>query len=117
MPFFGSEPFDTAEASYLLAGPGHPGFFRVTVKGHARKFSFGFQLKRDPLWAGGLKIDVIRWTGPLTDGTGPYTVTSDFDGAYLKEIVVAGSNKTEVIHVREVPFKSEEDFMEHFQAA
>ncbi len=117
MPFFGLEPFDSAEASYVRAGPTHPGFFRVTVKGHARKFSFGFQLRRDPHWVGGLKIDVMGWTGPLSEGTVPYTVTADFDGAYLREIVVAGSNKTEVIHVKEEPFKSEEDFMKHFQAA
>ncbi len=117
MAFFGLEPFDTATATYVWTGLGQPGFFRVTVKGHARKFSFGFQLQRDPHWVGGLKIDVMGWTGPLTDGTVPYTVTHDFIGAYLKEIVVAGANKTEVIKVNEVPFKSEEDFAKHFEAA
>ena len=117
MPFFGSEPFDSAEASYVRAGPNHAGFFRVTVKGHARKFSFGFQLRRDPNWVGGLKIDVMGWTGPLTEGTEPYTVHADFDGHYSPEIVVAGSNKSETVKVREVPFKSEEDFAKHFKAA
>ena len=48
MPFFQSEPFDTAQAKYFWAGPGHPGFFRVTVRGHARNFSFGFQLRQVP---------------------------------------------------------------------
>ena len=117
MPFFGSEPFDSAEASYVRAGANHAGFFRVTVKGHAHKVSFGFQLRRDPNWVGGLKIDVMGWTGPLTEGTAPYTVSADFDGYYLPEIVVAGSKKSEVVKVSEVPFRSEEDFAKHFKAA
>jgi hypothetical protein len=110
MPFFGSEPFDTAEARYVWPDHG-PGFFRVTVRGHARKFSFGFQLRQDTHFAGGLAIAVMGWTGPLTEGTTPYTVTADFNGMYLPEIVVIGANKTEVIHIEQVPFTSEEEFM------
>jgi hypothetical protein len=114
MPFFESEPFDTADAEYVWAGLGHPGYFRVTVKGNARKFSFGFQLKRDTHFVGGLAIDVMGWTGPLTQGTVPYTVTADFNGTYLPEIVVVGSNKVELVHVREVLFESEDKFMQRF---
>jgi hypothetical protein len=67
MPFYGPEPFDTAEAEYVWTGLRVQGFFRVTVKGHAQKFSFGFKLVRDPHWVGGLAIDVEGWTGPGVD--------------------------------------------------
>ena len=114
MPFFGNEPFDTAEVTYVWAGLRQPGFFRVTVTGHARKFSSGFQLKRDPEFVGGLAIDVMGWTGPLSEGTTPYTVTGTFNGTFLPEIVVTGSNKTEVVRVKEVPFTTEEDVLKAF---
>ena len=118
MPFFGLEPFDTAEATYVWTGLGQPGFFHVTVKGNARKFSFGFQLKRDPEFVGGLAIEVMGWTGPLAlEGTVPYTVSATFNGTFLPEIVIIGANKTEVIKVKEVPFKSEEDVAKAFAAA
>jgi hypothetical protein len=119
MPFFGSEPFDTAEAIYVRPGAGEPGFFQVTVRGHARKISFGFQLRRDPHFVGGLAIEVMGWTGPLTvpPETTPYTVTGRFNGSFLHEIVVIGANKTDVVHVREVPFTTEEEFMKNFNTA
>jgi hypothetical protein len=117
MPFFGLEPFDHADATYHWPAKGQPGFFRVTVRGNAQKFSFGFQLKRDSHFVGGLAIDVMGWTGPLTTGTVPYTVTADFNGSFLREIVVIGTNKTEVIPVKEVEFTTEEAFMGQFVTA
>jgi hypothetical protein len=119
MPFFGLEPFDAAEATYVWTGAGQPGFFQVTVRGHARKISFGFQLRRDTDFVGGLAIEVMGWTGPLTvpPETTPYTVTGRFNGRFLNEIVVIGSNKTQVVHVREAPFTTEEEFMRHFSTA
>jgi hypothetical protein len=114
MPFFGLEPFDTAEAIYVWTGLGQPGFFRLTVKGNARRFSFGFQLKRDPEFVGGLAIDVMGWTGPLAEGTVPYAVTATFNGTFLPEIVVIGANKTEVVKVKEVPFTSDDAVMAQF---
>ena len=111
MPFYGPEPFDTAEATYVWTGLGTPGFFRITVKGHARKFSSGFKIVRDPHWVGGLAFEVTGWTGPLAEppSTTPYTVTDTFRGTFHKEIVVIGSNKSEVVKVKEVPFTSDED--------
>jgi hypothetical protein len=111
MPFYGPEPFDTAEATYVWTGLGTPGFFRITVKGHARKFSSGFKIVRDPHWVGGLAFEVTGWTGPLAEppSTTPYTVTDTFHGTFHKEIVVIGSNKSEVVKVKEVPFTSDED--------
>ena len=119
MPFYGLEPFDTAEAEYVWTGLRTPGFFRVTVKGQAPKFSFGFKLVRDPHWVGGLAIDVMGWTGPLAapPTTVPYTVTDTFNGAHLPEIVIIGSNKRELVRVKEVPFTSEESVMKLFSPA
>jgi hypothetical protein len=117
MPFFQSEPFDTAEAKYVWPGGGQPGFFHVTVRGHARKFSFGFQLRQDPHFVGGLAIEVMGWTGPLTKETTPYTVTGNFNGRFLSEIVVIGVNKTEVVSVKEVPFTTEDELMKEFSTA
>ena len=114
MPFFQSEPFDTAHARYFWAGAGQPGFFRVTVRGHARNFSFGFQLRPDPHFVSGLAVEVMGWTGPLAQGTTAYTVTADFTGGYLHDILVVGANKTETVHVEEVAFESEERFMKTF---
>jgi hypothetical protein len=111
MPFFQAEPFDTAQVKYFWADAGHPGFFRITVHGNARNFSFGFQLKQVPTFLGGLAVDVMGWTGPLAQGTTPYTVTADFVGWYAPEIVVIGANKTEIVHVEEIAFQSEEGFM------
>jgi hypothetical protein len=117
MPFFGSEPFDTAEAQYVWTGLGQPGFFSVTVRGQAKKVSFGFQLRRDTHFAGGLAVEVMGWTGPLTQGTTPYTVSGHFNGSFLPEIVVIGSNKTEVVRVKEVPFTTDDAFAKQFSSA
>jgi hypothetical protein len=117
MPFFQSEPFDTADAKYVDAGGGQPGFFHVSVKGHAQKFSFGFQLRQDAHFVGGLAIEVMGWTGPLTQGTTPYTVTGNFNGRFLPEIVVIGANKTAVVRVKEVRFTTEEEMMKEFDTA
>jgi hypothetical protein len=117
MPFFQPEPFTTAHAKYFRASPGQPGYFRITVRGDAQKFSFGFQLRRDAHFVGGLAVEVMGWTGPLTQGTTPYTVTADFRGAYLPDVVVIGANKTDIVHVEEVAFESEESFMTAFSAS
>jgi hypothetical protein len=116
MPFFQPEPFDTAEATYIWTGLGIPGFFYVHVKGHAQKFTSGIELVRDTHFVGGLAIDVMGWTGPLTTGTEPYTVSGHFRGAYLKEIVVKGANKTEVVHVKEIPFTSDGDYVKYLSS-
>ena len=118
MPFYGPEPFDSAEAVYVWTGLGAPGFFFVTVKGHARKFTSGIKLVRDPDWVGGLAIKVMGWTGPLSvpPETTPYTVKGSFPGIYAKEIVVIGSNKHEVIKVKELPFTNDEDYVKHVSA-
>lgn len=119
MPFFQREPFAHAEATYVWSGVNQPGFFQVTVQGDAPKVSFGFQLKQDINFAGGLTVEVMGWTGPLIDPpqTTPYSVTGRFNGTFSKEVVVIGSNKTEIVPVKEVPFTTDEEFMQLFSSA
>lgn len=119
MPFFQREPFTRAEATYVWSGINQPGFIQVTVQGEAPKFSFGFQLRQDINFAGGLMVEVMGWTGPLVEPpqTVPYSVTGRFNGTFLKEVVVIGSNKTEVIPVREVPFTTDEEFRKLFSSS
>jgi hypothetical protein len=116
MGFYGPEPFDTAQATYVWTGLGSPGFFSVTVEGHAPNFTSGITLIRDPEWVGGLAIKVMGWTGPLGKGTKPYTVRGSFPGTFLKEIVVIGSNKHEVVKVKEIPFTTDEAFAKNADA-
>jgi hypothetical protein len=52
----------------------------------------------------------MGWADPIGKGTKPYKVRGSFTGSYLKEIVIIGSNKSEVIKVSEIPFTNDEDF-------
>ncbi len=112
MGFYGSEPFESAQAFYIWTGLGEPGHFHVEVKGDAPRFSYAFQLVRDSQFVGGLKIDVMGWTGPLAKGTTPYTVCGTFPGEFRKEIVISGSNGSRVIKVSEIPHTDVEKWLE-----
>ena len=116
MGFYGPEPFDSAEATYIWTGLDSPGFFSVTVKGHAPNFTSGIKLVRDEHWVGGLAVRVMGWTGPVGPGSKPYTVHGSFPGAYLKEIVVIGTNKQQIVKVKEIPFTNDEEFMKQADA-
>jgi len=116
MGFYGPEPFDTAEATYVWTGLRTPGFFSVTVKGHAPNFTTGIKLVRDPDFVGGMAIDVMGWTGPLGKGASPYTVYGTFNGMYLPKILIVGSNQRLLIDVKEIPFTNEDDYVKHLSA-
>lgn len=103
MGFYGSEPFNTARAYYVWTGLNEPGHFTVIVQGDAPNYTSGIQLVRDPEFVGGLKVNVMGWTGPLGPGTTPYTVQGTFPGAFLPKIVVSGSNQTLLVDVQEIP--------------
>ncbi|TPV96586.1 MAG: hypothetical protein B7733_03985 [Myxococcales bacterium FL481] len=111
MGFYGKEPFSSAKATYVWTGLGSPGYFHVEVQGDAPNYSYGFQLKRDAEFVGGLKVDVMGWTGPIGEGTTPYSVTGTFPGEFREKIVISGSNKTEVIEVDQVPHTDIEDWI------
>ncbi len=111
MGFYGPEPFDTAEATYVWAGLRTPGFFSVTVKGHAPNFTSNIQLIRDPHFVGGVAINVMGWTGPLGQGTTPYSINHAFNGIYVPKILIVGTNKRLLVDVHEIPFTTEEAFV------
>jgi len=111
MGFYGPEPFTSATATYLWTGLGSPGVFIVEVTGDAPNYTSGMTLVRDPHWVGGLKINVMGWTGPLGEGTTPYTVRGTFPGQFVPKIVVAGSNGQQVIDVNEIAHDQADDFV------
>jgi hypothetical protein len=111
MGFYGYEPFDEAKATYVWTGLGGPGFFSVEVSGEAPNYTYGIQLVRDPHWVGGLKVDVMGWTGPRGEGTTPYSVHGSFPGEYRESIVIQGSNGQSVIKVGQIPHEQSEDYM------
>ncbi len=103
MGFYGCEPFDSATAMYHQLGPEGPGVFYVEVEGQAPNFTSGITLVRDQHFVGGLKIDVMGWTGPRAEGTTHYKVNGSFPGQYMKEIIVSGCNKTIPVTVQPIP--------------
>ncbi len=113
MGFYGKEPVDASKckAVYLWTGLGTPGVFVVHVEGDAPNYSYGFSLKRDPEFVGGLKIDAMGWTGPLGQGTSSYQVGGSFPGQYVPKIVISGSNGDFVIDVKEIPHDQVDNFV------
>ncbi|MFC5473643.1 hypothetical protein [Paraherbaspirillum soli] len=118
MPFFGLEPFDTAKVTYVWMGVGGPGAFFVEVSGHVRKFTSHIELLRDKDFVGGLKIDVMGWTGPLAEppSTTPYTVKASFKGLHVPKVVIHGSNKTLVVEVKQIPESEAEAYLQSLAA-
>jgi hypothetical protein len=111
MGFYGPEPFTNATAYYLWTGLRSPGVFIVEVTGDAPNFTTGITLVRDTHWVGGLKINVMGWTGPLGEGTTPYTVRGTFPGEFVPKIVVSGSNGQKLIDVKEIPHGKVDDYV------
>lgn len=111
MGFYGSIPFDEASATYVWTGLGEPGFFAVEVEGRAQNYTYGIELVRDSHWVGGLKVNVMGWTGPIGEGTTPYKVRGTFPGEFRPEIVVSGANKTMLVKVKEIPAEQSDDYV------
>lgn len=113
MGFYMKEPVDQAKckATYLWTGFKTPGVFIVEVAGEAPNYSYGFSLKRDDHFVGGLKINSMGWTGPLGAGTSPYTSKGTFPGQFVKQIVISGSNGDFLVDVQEIPHDQVDDFI------
>jgi hypothetical protein len=111
MGFYGTEPFTTASATYVWMGLDSPGAFIVEVEGDAPNYTSGIQLVRDPHFVGGLKIDVMGWTGPLGEGTAPYQVKGTFPGEFRNEIIVSGANGDQVVKVEQIPQTETEAYL------
>lgn len=108
--FLSDEPFNTAKAS-SIHGPDGFRLFLVEVEADAPNFATGTTLVRDPHWVGGLKIDVMGWTGPLAEGSTPFAVKGSFPGHYVPQIVVSGSNGTRLIPVKAIPAEESDDYV------
>ncbi len=113
MGFYGKEPVTPEKCSviYLWTGLRTPGIFIVSVEGDAPNYSTGFSLVRDAHFVGGLKIDVMGWTGPLGKGTTPYKVKHSFEGEYQPKVVISASNGNFVVDVKEIPHDQVDDYI------
>lgn len=113
MGFYQKEPVNAAQCSvtYMWAGLRTPGIFIVEVEGDAPNYSYGFTLKRDAHFVGGLKIDSMGWTGPLGQGTSHYRVRGSFQGEYRESIVISGSNGDFVVPVKEIPHDEVDNYV------
>lgn len=105
MGFYQKQPVNKSEieVTYLWTGLGVPGVFSLTVQGDAQNYSTGFDLVRDTHFTGGLKVDVMGWTGPMGKGTTPYKVSGSFPGMYSPQITVSGANGDFTVPVKQVP--------------
>jgi hypothetical protein len=111
MGFYGPQPVTSVTAFYVWTGLGEPGHFFITAQGEAQNFTTGIQLVRESDFVGGLAVDVMGWTGPLSEGTTPYKVDGTFSGGYLPKVVVRGSNQTLLVDVQEIPADQVEQFL------
>lgn len=113
MGFYSKQPVNPEKttAAYLWTGLRTPGIFIVHVEGDAPNYSSAFSLVRSTQFVGGLKIDAMGWTGPLGKGETPYSVKGSFDGGYLSEIIVSGSNGDFPIKVREIAHEEADDYI------
>ncbi|WP_298904769.1 hypothetical protein [uncultured Psychroserpens sp.] len=113
MGFYMKQPVDASKttATYLWTGLRTPGIFVIEVEGDAQNFSYGFTLKRDEHFVGGLKIDSMGWTGPIGQGTTPYKVHGSFPGQFTPKIVISGANGDFIVDVKEIPSDQVEDYV------
>lgn len=70
--------YDPAEQSLILS-----------AEGEASKWTYGFEFKRIP-WLGGLKYELVAWSGPHVPGTRKYTHTQRFNISNLSSVDPAG---------------------------
>ena len=73
MGFLGLIPADELAAGY------NPGTHTLSLfaKGEAQNFTYGIEFERQT-WFGGLKFNLMGWTGPLGQGTTPYSHEQGF---------------------------------------
>lgn len=115
MGFYMKQPVNPKEckAKYLRNESGF-GVYFITACGEAQKYSYGFTLTRDPHFVGGLKVDVMGWTGPIGEGTQHYcTKPTSFPGQFFPEIIISGSNGDFLIKVEEIPHDQVDEFIKN----
>ncbi len=111
MGFYQLEPCSKASAVYVWMGLNSPGAFFVEVEGEAPNYTSGIQLVRDSHFVGGLKVDVMGWTGPIGEGSTPYKVHGTFPGEFRNEIIVSCANGDHVVKVEQIPKSETEKYL------
>ncbi|KYF95109.1 hypothetical protein BE20_46720 [Sorangium cellulosum] len=86
-----------ATAEFRATGfGGVVGVLGIKVSGEAQNFTSGFVLVRDEKFVGGLRYNLMGWTGPLGKGDSPFHHEQGFDLGAMppEEIVIASASET-----------------------
>ena len=86
MGFLGFAPADDLAATYNPAEQ----VLKLFARGEAPNFTYGFEFKRIT-WLGGLKFELLAWSGPHAPGTRRYEYSQSFNIANLKVVDPDGS--------------------------
>lgn len=86
MGFLGFAPADDLAATYDPAEQ----VLTLSARGEAPNFTYGFEFKRIT-WIGGLKFELLAWSGPHAAGTRKYEYSQSFNIANLRLVDPDGS--------------------------
>ena len=86
MGILGFAPADDLAATYNPAEQ----VLELFARGEAPNFTYGFEFKRIT-WLGGLKFELLAWSGPHAPGTRKYEYSQSFNIANLKVADPEGS--------------------------
>ncbi len=96
-----------------------PGFFVSPSKATPESSAPDSRSSRTRIGSAALRSTLRggRARSPSRPQQRPTPCAETFHGTFHKEIVVIGSNKREVVHVKEIPFTSEEEVHKALSAA
>ena len=108
MGFLGFAPADDLAATYDPAEQ----VLKLFARGEAPNFTYGFEFKRIT-WLGGLKFELLAWSGPHAPGTRKYEYSQSFNIANLKlvdpegsvDIVTANHQSGQIVPVKWLGFE------------
>ena len=86
MGFLGLAPADNLAATYNPAEQ----ILKLFARGEAPNFTYGFEFKR-LTWLGGLKFELLAWSGPHASGARKFDHSQSFNIANLKVVDPDGS--------------------------
>lgn len=89
MGFLGPVPASELAAVYDPAKQA----LTLSASGNAQNFTYGFFFKRTP-WEGGLRFELWGWTGPIGEGTSPFSYSQTFT---IPNILLNDSSNTVVV--------------------
>jgi hypothetical protein len=101
-----------AQATFAFTGLGHTvGALAIHVEGLVQNYTSGFELVRDEKFVGGLRYNLMGFSGPVGSGDSPFRHEQAFDlvSEPPKEIVIASGDQTIKVPVRVIPATDKED--------